>query len=82
MVINPFMLYPCWLPTQEALLLLLQEERKSAGKSQKGKAMIWIMKCPVLWMKCVKHFVKSLHDENTKNRKGLLKNTEHFCLIF
>lgn len=68
-VINPFMLYPCWLLTQEALLLLLQEERKSAGKSQKGKAMIWIMKCPVLWMKCVEHFVKSLHDENIKNRK-------------
>lgn len=56
MIISPFMLYPCWLPTQEAFLLLLQEEREGVGKSQKGKAMICIMKCPGLWMKCVKHF--------------------------
>lgn len=80
--IKPFMLYPCWLPTQEALLVLLWEEREGAGKSQKGEAVTFLTKCPVLWMKCVKHFVKSHHDENIKNRKGLLKNTEHFCLIF
>lgn len=65
-----------------SFIVITSEEREGAGESQKGKAMIWIMKCPVLWMKCVKHFVKSLHDENIKNRKGLLKNPEHFCLIF
>lgn len=67
------MLYPCWLPTQEALLLLLQDERKDAGKSQKDKAMMFIMKCPVLWMNSVKYFVKRLHVKNIKNKKVFLK---------
>ena len=39
------MLYSCWLPTQEALLLLLQEERKGAGKSQKGSDVDYEMPC-------------------------------------
>lgn len=49
-------------------------------KSQKGKAMMLVMKCPVLWKDCVKYVVKSLRVKNIKNKKGL-KNTEHLCLL-
>lgn len=56
--------------------------KEGAGKCQKGKAMVLTVKCPVLWMNCVKHFVKRFHVKNIKNKKGLLKNTEYFSLFF
>lgn len=48
-------------------------KRKGAGKCQKGKAMVLTVKCPVLWMNCVKYFVKRFHVKNIKNKKVFLK---------
>jgi len=48
-------------------------KRKGKVLVRARRAVMSIMKCPVLWMNCVKHFVKRLHVKNIKNKKVVLK---------
>lgn len=55
-------------------MLLPYEETKGAGNSYKGQAIVIILKFPVLWMNCVKHFLKRLHVKKIKNKKSSTKS--------